>query len=84
MTVHFKTGLEMRLSFPIDLFPTLAIWWNNNGYPNEDGSRRSECAFEPVPSSISRLSQAEKEGASLKTLPGEFTSWDIYWDLAQI
>ena len=37
-----KNGIRIDLKYNVSLFPTLGIWWNNGGYPDEEGLRRSE------------------------------------------
>ena len=79
--VDFKNGLSIKIEYGIDLFPTLGIWWNNFGYPLEDGLGRVECAFEPIPGSCSNLNKSFKDGIYLKVKPGETLNWQIGWEL---
>ena len=72
-----RAGLKLRVTYAPDLFPTLAIWWNNGGYPNEAGLRRCECAFEPAPGKTTRLS----DGTTLAVEPGQSRSWQVVWDV---
>ncbi len=72
-------SLKLEMHFPLELFPTVGIWWNNDGYPDEDGIRRNECAFEPISGSNSSLEDAHKEGSCLSVLPGEKMNWQIEW-----
>ena len=80
--IEFVSGLRLEMLFPSHLFPTLGIWWNNSGYPNEEGIRRSECAFEPVPGSNSSLEDAHREGACIYLPPYEKVKWDIEWRIS--
>jgi hypothetical protein len=77
--LRFKNGLILEVRFPIELFPTLGIWWNNHGYPYEDGIRRNECAFEPIPGPNSSLEDAYKEGSSLFVAPNQRLKWNFKW-----
>jgi hypothetical protein len=72
-----RAGLKLRVTYAPDLFPTLAIWWNNGGYPNEAGLRRCECAFEPAPGKTTRLS----DGTTLAVEPGQSRSWQVVWEV---
>ena len=49
MSWTYKNDLQIKVSFPQKFFPSVGIWWNNSAYPNENGCRRNECAFEPIP-----------------------------------
>lgn len=80
--IAFSDGLELRVTWPAGLFATLGIWWNNDGYPDEDGCRRSECAFEPIPGPWSSLARSWTEGAGLVAAAGERQAWEITWDAA--
>jgi len=76
--VGFRRGLQLTLRFPTDLFPTLGVWWNNRGYPDEQGLRRSECAFEPVPGSDSKLASG-----TTMTVPAKGRiAWHIDWEIS--
>lgn len=78
-TYNNKLQLEMR--YPLNLFPAIGIWWNNFGYPDEDGCRRNECAFEPIPGTSSTLSEAHDEGLALFARPGKTFLWEINWNV---
>ncbi|MEX0680213.1 MAG: hypothetical protein WD097_02440 [Balneolales bacterium] len=77
----YKNNLHLEMKFPLKYFPTMGIWWNNSGYPDEDGCRRNECAFEPVPGTSSRLSETVKENNCFYVSPGETFSWEISWQI---
>ena len=77
----YRNGLRLEVTFPEKQFPAVGIWWNKTGYPDEDGCRRNECAFEPVPGNNSRLSDAHRDGRSLSVRPGERCAWQIQWRL---
>ena len=77
----YRTGLTVRMKFPSELFPTLGIWWDKGGYPDEKGIARNECAFEPTPGSTSLLSQAYADGECLFVGPGEKFQWQITWEV---
>ncbi len=81
VVLHFQKGFSLQMSFDIKLFPTLGIWWNNTGYPEEEGLRRNECAFEPVPGSCSTLSKSFKDGSYLSVEADKSLSWQIEWDI---
>lgn len=79
--ISFTYSEKFRIAviFPVKLFPSLGIWWDNGGYPEEEGCRRVECAFEPIPGNTSRLSDAYQEGRCLTVKPGKTTAWEIRW-----
>ena len=81
MSLFFKNGLNCAITFPVKIFPTVGIWWNNLGYPDEDGCRRDECAFEPIPGSTSVLTEAYHTGNYPSILPGQCLSWQINWKM---
>jgi hypothetical protein len=81
MSWRYRSGLGVKSSFPASLFPTIGIWWNNKGYPDEDGLRRDECAFEPLPGFRSVLSEAYDEGHYLSVKPASAFSWEIEWEI---
>jgi len=81
MSLFFKNGLNCAITFPVEIFPTVGIWWNNLGYPDEDGCRRNECAFEPIPGSTSVLAEAYHTGTCPSILPGQCLSWQINWKM---
>jgi len=77
----FKKGMILNISFDVKLFPTLGIWWNKTGYPDEDGLRRTECAFEPIPGSCSNLEKSFRKGSFMEIEPGKSLSWEIIWEI---
>lgn len=79
MSWVYKNNLRLEMSFPVELFPTIGIWWNNTGYPDEDGCRRNECAFEPVPGPVSELTEAFKCGTCLSVPSKSGFNWEIAW-----
>jgi hypothetical protein len=79
--VGLKKGVTVKIDYNIDLFPTIGIWWNNSGYPDEDGLRRNECAFEPIPGSSSNLERSFREGIFLEAEPGKTLSWAVKWEI---
>lgn len=83
MSWMYKNGLHLKVSFQEDIFPSIGIWWNNSAYPDEEGCRRNECAFEPIPGLNSILMDNYNNGTCLSVLPGESFSWQIRWDIYQ-
>jgi len=77
----FQNNTNLRISFDNKLFPTLGIWWNNAGYPDEAGLRRTECAFEPIPGTCSNLSKSFNDGSYLSVEPGKTLTWIIEWEI---
>jgi hypothetical protein len=67
--VVYRNGLALQIEFPMELFSTIGVWWNNSGYPDEEGLRRCECAIEPIPGTCSNLSESYRAGTYLKTEP---------------
>jgi hypothetical protein len=81
ITVNYRNGINLRIVFPLELYTTIGIWWNNLGYPDEEGIRRDECAFEPVTGSTSVLSETYEEGKHLLVSSGKEQSWEIEWEI---
>jgi hypothetical protein len=81
MDFSFKNGLSLGVEFPETFFPTIGIWWNNSGHPDEDGCRRNECAFEPIPGTTSVLSETYQDDTCLTLLPGQRFTWLIFWNI---
>jgi len=81
--LHFRKGPELRVEFDKSLFPTLGIWWNNSAYPDEDGCRRTECAFEPIPGPDSNLADCHKKGEFLLVEPGRSLKWSVKWSILE-
>jgi len=77
--VAFADGLALRIEFNPQLFPTLGVWWNDAGYPNEDGCRRCECALEPVPGTASSLAKSHADGTYLSVQPTGRMAWQVVW-----
>jgi hypothetical protein len=79
--LEYNNGLTLTVEYPVHLFPTLGIWWNNRGYPDEEGLHRTEYAIEPIPGSCSGLDKSFKEGKYLWAEPGKPFSWEIHWNV---
>ena len=83
-----KLGLQkdlfLQMYFDNNMFPTLGIWWNKNGYPVEDGLKRNECAFEPIPGTCSNLYSSYNEGVCLTVEPRKRTTWEIIWEMTKV
>ncbi|CAN5335562.1 hypothetical protein BH23BAC3_BH23BAC3_02760 [soil metagenome] len=77
----FKDSLRITMDYPLEFFPAIGIWWNNSGYPDEDGCRRNECALEPIPGRSSTLSDACDDGLALIAEPGKPFTLEITWNL---
>lgn len=84
MSISFKGEFKMAIEFPESIFPCLGIWWNNSGYPDEDGCRRCECAFEPLPGYCSSIEKCVREGAFMTVLPEASSRWKIKWTVSRI
>lgn len=82
-TIGFKSGLKMDVLFDNAVFPTAGIWWNNGGYPDEPGIRRTEFAFEPVPGICSNLEKDVAAGTYLSLAPKHKYSWVISWVITE-
>ena len=80
----FKNDMTLLISFDINLYRTIGIWWNNAGYPEEAGLQRTECAFEPIPGTCSDLSKSFRDGVSLMAEPGKTLTWEINWTIEHI
>lgn len=81
MAWTYRNGSRLEVTFPEEHFPAIGIWWNNSGYPDEDGCRRNECAFEPVPGLNSVLTDAYEVGRCLSVPPGQSFAWQIHWKI---
>jgi hypothetical protein len=79
--IHFCSGLNISVSYDSAIFPTLGIWWNRSGYPDEDGLARDECAFEPIPGASSSLKSAFKAGKCLCAPANGALVWRIDWQI---
>ena len=84
IALTFSDELRLSVEFPVKFFPTLGIWWDNEGYPDEEGCRRVECAFEPISGSTSRLSEAYQEKKCLTVKPGATFTWGIRWSIERV
>jgi hypothetical protein len=78
----YHNGLSVLCTFPIDLFPTLGIWWDNAGHPDLPELARSECAFEPTPGSTGSLAASFEEGGCLEAPPGSVLRWRVVWEVS--
>ena len=81
ITVTFNSGMGLEIKFPTELFPTLGIWWNNEGYPDEEGCRRTECAFEPIPGTWSSLDASFRDGIYLVAPAHDSVKWATNWSM---
>ncbi len=79
MTWTYRSGLCVEATFSEKEFPSIGIWWNNSAYPDENGCRRNECAFEPIPGMNSTLEDAYHNGHHLLVEAGESFTWQIPW-----
>ena len=79
--LRFDGNLNTKIIFPKEHFNTIGIWWNNSGYPDEEGCRRNECAFEPVTGFSSNLSAEYKRGKYLLAAPRKSFKWQIKWKM---
>jgi hypothetical protein len=79
--ITFADRLNLNITWPVGDFPTLGIWWNNGGYPDEDGCRRTECALEPIPGPWSSLARCHSEQAFLSADPKQRRTWQITWNI---
>jgi hypothetical protein len=79
--LEFKNGIKLRIEYDAEIFPSLGIWWNNGAYPCEDGLRRNECAFEPIPGTCSNLEKSFNDGVYLCVDPFETFNWKIRWSI---
>jgi len=83
MSFSLKKGLKADIEFPENIFPCLGIWWNDSGYPDEDGRRRCECALEPLPGYSSSLEECIREGHFMMVPSEAFLKWKIVWTLRE-
>ncbi len=74
-----RSGLTLAVLFPVELFPTLGIWWNVGAHPPEPGRERFEWAFEPMPGRWSSLERSCAEGECQRVAGRERSAWTITW-----
>ncbi|MBN2578534.1 MAG: hypothetical protein JXB10_06035 [Pirellulales bacterium] len=79
--IRFRREYALGVHFDVGIFPTLAIWWNNRAYPDEEGCRRAECALEPVPGSTSALTEACRQGTTMTLAPHGSKTWNVTWEM---
>jgi hypothetical protein len=79
--IAFREGPRLEVNFPIKLFPTIGIWWNRGGYPDEESCRRMECAVEPIPGTTSSLTMSHKDGVNLRVQPRQSLRWTVTWEI---
>jgi len=77
--VAFRDGPVVEIAWPVELFPTLGIWWNKGGFPAEKGLGRRECALEPMPGPASSLATSHHAGQCLHAPPRGRLAWSITW-----
>lgn len=77
----YKNGLRIKVVFPQKYFPSIGIWWNNSAYPDEDGCRRNECAFEPISGLHKLLMECYEDRTCLSVSPGDVFKWQIDWEI---
>lgn len=75
----YSNGTRIEADVPFKYFPTLGIWWNKGGYPDEEGLARSECAFEPIAGNTAILGQGYAEGNCLTVGGNGKVTWEIQW-----
>ncbi len=79
--IVFKNNRKLEIRFDRELFPTFGIWWNNSAYPDQEGIRRNECAFEPIPGTCSNLEKSYQDGLFLQVPAGQTFNWNIKWTM---
>jgi hypothetical protein len=79
--IEFDAALTLRVEWPAQLLPTLGVWWNRSGYPDEDGCRRAECALEPIPGPSSSLARAWEQNSGLSVEAAGRREWEITWNV---
>jgi hypothetical protein len=77
-TIGFRHRRRLTISFDRALFPTLGIWWNHLGYPDEAGCRRDECSLQPTPGPTSRLG----DGTTMIVPPRGQLAWEVVWEIS--
>jgi hypothetical protein len=77
----FGNGMNLNIEYDKVMFPSLGIWWNNGGYPCDEGIKRSECAFEPIPGTCSNLEKSYNDGVCLNAEPFGNVAWKIKWTI---
>ncbi len=76
-----QNGIDLHILFDNMMFPTLGIWWNNAGYPDQDGLRRTECAFEPIPGTSSNLYNSFIDKTYLSVNKEKSLCWEVSWEI---
>lgn len=83
VTIGFHHGLRLTMHWKKSIFPTLGIWWNNAGYPDQDGLRRAEFALQPVTGPASSLAESCTDGKCLFLGPRRSRQWEVSWTVEQ-
>lgn len=79
--ISFRNLMKLTIRYDHKMFPTLGIWWNNTGYPDEPGLRRDECAFEPIAGSGSNLLSTYNDQSCLSLQGKKILEWKIKWEI---
>jgi len=79
----YHNGLRIRMQYDDALFRSVGIWWNRAGYPDEDGLRRTECAFEPIPGNSDHLQTSAADKSCFMIAPQEEMTWEVTWELRE-
>jgi len=79
ISLALKPRLTLTMEFDPKVCPAVGIWWNRTAYPDEDGLRRSECAFEPILGAKVSLADAVAEGVHATIPANGKSSWQSTW-----
>jgi hypothetical protein len=79
--LSFRDGPAITMTFDPTIFPTLGIWWNRRGYPDEPGLHRSESGFEPIPGTNSSLQDSAASGVCMTIPAGGRSAWEVLWTI---
>jgi hypothetical protein len=80
-TVLLAGGLRIHVDFPREDFPSLGLWYNRGGWPDEPGLGRREFALEPLAGPLSCLAGSVAAGGGWSVPPGGSRRWRIDWTL---
>jgi len=82
LTLKFKNNLNLKMIYPLEHFSSIGVWWNNSAYPDEEGCRRNECAFEPIPGLTSSIKESYETNKCQFVLPNKTFTWQLIWEFS--
>ena len=78
--LQLRNGHRLRILFDCNLFPTLGLWIDRGGYPEQ--APRQEIAVEPIPGPSGNLKEALCSGQALNIPARGRLDWEIQWRMS--